>query len=159
GDVSQAAVPRFWAEAEVMAEIRHQHVVQVFELGEYRGRPFMAIEYVPGGSLAERLKGGPLPVTDAARLLGKIARRGAGAHDLGVIHRDLKPGNVLLAGAEPKVTDFGLAKGRRTDLTQTRAIMGTPAYMAPEQAAGGSKFVGPQADVWALGVILYECVP
>src|SRR5205085_1814940 len=95
----------------------------------------------------------------AAELVAKVARAVQAAHDLGIVHRDLKPGNVLLDDrGEPKVTDFGLAKRAASDLTATQAVMGTPAYMAPEQASGKAKFAGPPADVWALGVILYECL-
>src|SRR5204863_2827287 len=103
---------------------------------------------------------GKLPPRAAAELVEKIARGVQAAHDLGIVHRDLKPANVLFDDAgEPKVTDFGLAKrGTGSDLTQTNAVMGTPAYMSPEQAAGRAKFVGPQADVYALGAILYECL-
>ncbi len=157
--VTRAALARFWAEAEVMAEVKHPNVVQVIELGEHAGRPFMAMEFVAGGSLADRLRGGvKLPPRDAAHLLEQIARGVGAAHDLGIVHRDLKPDNVLLEGDVPKVADFGIAKRKAHDLTQTNAMMGTPAYMAPEQAASKSKFVGPAADVWSLGVMLYECL-
>src|SRR5436305_552715 len=152
---------RFLAEAETVAAIRHPHVVQVYEFGEQHGRPFLAMEFLPGGSLADRLKaGGALDPRAAAELVEKLARAVHAAHDAGIVHRDLKPANVLFDGAgEPRVTDFGLAKrGGQSDLTRTGAVMGTPAYMAPEQAAGKTKFVGPQADVYALGVVLYECL-
>jgi tetratricopeptide (TPR) repeat protein len=158
-------VARLWAEAEVMAAVRHPNVVQVFELGKDTARPFIAMEYLPGGSLAARLKDqGAMAPRDAAALVEKVARGVAAAHELGVIHRDLKPGNVLLSGpgpaeGEPKVADFGVAKRMLTNITQTAgSLMGTPAYMAPEQARGEARYVGPPADVWALGVILYECV-
>ena len=159
---------RFLAEAEAIAAIEHPHVVQVFEFGERTGRPFMALEYCSGGTLAQRLQAGPLPSHDAAGVLAKIASGVAAGHKLGIVHRDLKPGNILLFPSSdphardlltPKVTDFGLAKQiHGHDLTTTQAVMGTPAYMAPEQARGDSKFVGPEADVWALGAILYECL-
>ena len=155
---------RFLAEAEAIAAIKHPNVVQVFEFGEQAGRPFMALEYCTGGTLAQRLKAGPLSAHEAAQMLANIASGVAAGHKLGIVHRDLKPGNILLhpsAGEAltPKVTDFGLAKQLHGhDLTTTQAVMGTPAYMAPEQARGDSKFVGPQADVWALGAILYECL-
>ncbi|MBN9120102.1 MAG: protein kinase, partial [Planctomycetes bacterium] len=156
---SPAILARFWAEAEVMAEVKHPNVVQVIELGVHAGKPFTVMEFVAGGSLADRLRArGQLSPTEAARLMERVARGVAAAHELGVVHRDLKPGNVLMDGDNPKVADFGLAKRRSHDLTQTAALMGTPAYMAPEQAAARAKFVGPTADVWALGVMLYECV-
>jgi WD40 repeat protein/tRNA A-37 threonylcarbamoyl transferase component Bud32 len=151
---------RFLAEAEAIAAVRHPHVVQVFEYGESAGRPFMALEYCGGGTLAGRLKAGAIPPRESAELLSRIARGVAAAHHLGIVHRDLKPANVFFDDAgSPKVADFGLAKREAgADLTQTNAVMGTPAYMSPEQAKGETKFVGPQADVWALGVILYECL-
>jgi WD40 repeat protein/tRNA A-37 threonylcarbamoyl transferase component Bud32 len=151
---------RFLAEAEAVAAIKHPHVVQVHEYGEADGRPFLAMEYLPGGSLTDRLKQtGRLSPLDAAKLLGTLAGAVNAAHDLGIVHRDLKPGNVLYdEDGQPKVTDFGLAKRAGSDLTATQAVMGTPAYMAPEQARGDTKFVGPQADVYSLGVILYECL-
>ena len=157
--VARATLARFWAEAEVMAEVKHPNVVQVIELGEYAGRPFMAMEFVSGGSLANRLRGGvQLPPRDAAELMEKVARGVAAAHDLGIVHRDLKPDNVLMDGDTPRVADFGIAKRKAHELTQTNAMMGTPAYMAPEQAASQSRHVGPAADVWSLGVMLYECL-
>ncbi len=148
---------RFLAEAEAVAAVKHPHVVQVFEFGDASGRPFIAFEYLAGGKLTPKL-GSPLPPKEAAELLSQIARGVAAAHDQGIVHRDLKPGNVLFDEAGvPKVTDFGLAKrSAGSDLTATQAVMGTPAYMAPEQASGSARFVGPQADVWSLGVILYE---
>jgi WD40 repeat protein/tRNA A-37 threonylcarbamoyl transferase component Bud32 len=152
---------RFLAEAEAVAAVRHPHVVQIYEFGEHGGRPFIALEYLPGGSLTDRLRGGnPSPPAEAAALVARLARGVQAAHAAGVVHRDVKPSNVLFdAGGEPKVTDFGLAKKTgAADLTRTQAVMGTPAYMAPEQAEGRGKFVGPQADVYALGVILYECL-
>ena len=152
---------RFLAEAEAVASIKHPHVVQVHEYGEADGRPFLAMECLTGGSLADRLKRvGKLEPRAAAELLARLAQGVQAAHDQGIVHRDLKPGNVLFdAHDEPKVTDFGLAKhGKGTDLTQTHAVMGTPAYMSPEQAQGQAKFVGPAADIYALGVILYECL-
>jgi WD40 repeat protein/tRNA A-37 threonylcarbamoyl transferase component Bud32 len=152
---------RFLAEAEAVAAIRHPHVVQVFDYGEAGGRPFLAMEYLSGGSLTDRLKQTDrLDPKVAAELVAILAGAVQAAHDLGIVHRDLKPANVLFdERGQPKVTDFGLAKraGGR-DLTATQAVMGTPAYMAPEQARGDTKFVGPQADVYSLGVILYQCL-
>src|SRR5438270_694391 len=119
------------------------------------------MEYLSGGSLTERLKQyGRLGPKTAAEMVRKLADGVQAAHDQGIVHRDLKPGNVLYdEHGEPKVTDFGLAKrAGGSNLTATHAVMGTPAYMAPEQARGETKFVGPQADVYSLGVILYECL-
>jgi eukaryotic-like serine/threonine-protein kinase len=151
---------RFLAEAEAAAAIDHPNVVRVYDYGEHEGRPYLALEYLPGGSFADTLKSGRMKIAAAARFVEKVARGVAAAHELGIVHRDLKPGNVLLdAAGQPKVADFGLAKrGLGADLTQSQAVMGTPAYMSPEQAVGKTKFVGPPADVWALGVILYECL-
>jgi hypothetical protein len=153
------AAVRFLAEAEAVAAVRHPHVVQVFEFGEHAGRPFLAMELCPR-SLRDVLKAGPLSYREAARLVSKVAQGVQAAHAQQIVHRDLKPANVLLdPDGEPKVTDFGLAKrGAGSDLTRTHAVLGTPEYMAPEQAEGRAKFVGPAADVWALGVILYECL-
>ncbi|MBX9578728.1 MAG: serine/threonine-protein kinase [Gemmataceae bacterium] len=160
------AVIRFLAEAQAAAAVRHPNVVQVYDYGEFDGRPYMALEYCPGKTLADRLRpdgpDGPrarLDPRDAAGLVRKVAEGVAAAHGADIVHRDLKPGNILFdAAGEPKVADFGLAKRVAQDLTRTGAVMGTPAYMAPEQVAGKGRFVGPAADVWALGVILYECL-
>jgi serine/threonine protein kinase/Tfp pilus assembly protein PilF len=150
---------RFLAEAEAVAHLQHPHIVQIYETGQHNGLPFMALEFVEAGSLARKIKDAPLAAAEAARVVEQLARGMAYAHSRGIVHRDLKPENVLLAGdGTPKVTDFGLAKrvDGGSDLTQTGAIMGTPSYMAPEQARGGSKAVGPAADVYALGAILYQ---
>jgi WD40 repeat protein len=151
---------RFRAEAESVARLQHPHIVQVFEVGEYRGAPYFSLEYCPGGSLKSHLTTSPLPARRAAEVVQALARGVQAAHAKGVIHRDLNPANVLLAeDGTPKVADFGLA--RRLDdagRTHTGIVMGTPSYMAPEQAAGESKRVGPAADVYALGAILYECL-
>jgi serine/threonine-protein kinase len=149
---------RFRREAEAVARLQHPNVVQIYEVGEQDGRPYLALEYVGGGSLAGRLGGRPLPPDDAARLVRSLALAVHAAHLRGIVHRDLKPANVLLTeDGTPKVTDFGLAK--RLDeagQTQTGAVLGTPNYMAPEQALGDSRAVGPHTDVHALGAILYE---
>ncbi|MBN9118512.1 MAG: protein kinase [Planctomycetes bacterium] len=164
--VGGADLARFLAEAEAVAAVRHENVVQVYECGEADGRPYMALEFCPGGTLARLLPADHGSVSssasarDAARLVAQVARGVAAAHAQGIVHRDLKPGNVLLdAAGAPKVADFGLVKYRdRSDVTRTGQVMGTPAYMSPEQAKGESKFVGPPADVWALGVILYQAL-
>jgi WD40 repeat protein/Tfp pilus assembly protein PilF len=150
---------RLLAEADAIARLQHPHIVQVYEVGDHDGLPFLALEYVEGGSLAQRLGGAPLEPRPAAALLASVARAVHFAHQRGVVHRDLKPANVLLAAdGTPKITDFGLAKQEGAGLTATGAVLGTPGYMAPEQAAGKGKDVGPPADVWALGAILYECL-
>jgi WD40 repeat protein len=149
---------RFRTEAEAAARLQHPNVVPVYEVGEQAGHAYMALEYCPGGGLDKKLAGTPLPACEAAELAQTLARAVQAAHDKGVVHRDLKPANVLLAeGGVPKVTDFGLAKRLDTGgLTATGNVLGTPSYMAPEQARGGAAAVGPAADVYALGAILYE---
>jgi tetratricopeptide (TPR) repeat protein/predicted Ser/Thr protein kinase len=152
-------VARFRAEAEALARLQHPNIVQVYEVGECDGRPFFSLELVEGGSLAQRLAGTPQLPREAAALLETLARAVDAAHRAGVIHRDLKPANVLLTpDGVPKITDFGLAKRLDVEVGQTQsgAIMGTPSYMAPEQAAGKSREIGPAADVYALGAVLYE---
>jgi serine/threonine protein kinase len=207
-------VARFRGEAEAVARLQHPNVVQIYEVGEHDGRPYLALEYVDGGSLADRLGGKPQPADEAARLVRALALAVHAAHQHGVVHRDLKPANILLhnkseirnpkfetnsnpeirnkpetpdpkpggggpglglrlgiedlglivsnfgfriSDFEPKITDFGLAK--RLDeagQTQTGAVLGTPSYMAPEQAGGDRHGIGPHTDVHALGAILYE---
>ncbi|MBX9580057.1 MAG: serine/threonine protein kinase, partial [Gemmataceae bacterium] len=176
---------RFRREAQAVAALQHPHIVQVFEVGDAGGHPYLALEYVDGGSLAQHRPGQPWPAREAAALVEVLARAVDYAHAQGVVHRDLKPANILLASAEPgarnaepktegsgtgfrvpgsvlpKITDFGLAK--RLDSapgddapTRTGAVMGTPSYIAPEQAAGKTREVGKAADVYSLGAILYE---
>jgi serine/threonine-protein kinase len=148
---------RFQAEARTVAHLNHPNVVQIYDVGEHGGLPYFAMEYCPGGRLDHKHKGTPLPAGEAAELTEALARAVHAAHSKGVLHRDLKPANVLLAeDGTPKVTDFGLAKRlNEPGLTESGVVMGTASYMAPEQAAG-RKDLGPPADVWALGAILYE---
>ncbi|MBX9585467.1 MAG: serine/threonine-protein kinase [Gemmataceae bacterium] len=184
---SAQARARFQVEAEAAAGLHHPHIVQVYEVGEAGGCPYLALEYVAGGTLADRLAAGPLPFADAAELVETVARAVDHAHRHGVLHRDLKPANILLAvgsgqsavGSEdtkpgaalptahrtlptptPKVADFGLAKRLGSDggATRTGDVLGTPAYMPPEQAAGRTAEVGVAGDVYALGGILYCCL-
>jgi len=178
---------RFRREAEAVATLQNPHIVQIFEIGEASGHLYLALEYVDGGSLAQYLRGTPWPAKDAAELVELLARAVHYAHQQGVVHRDLKPGNILLAGKtepraaksgpddrsalvassefrvsnfSPKVSDFGLAKrlgdSGNPDGTKTGAVMGTPSYIAPEQASGKTRDVGTGVDVYSLGAILYE---
>jgi WD40 repeat protein/serine/threonine protein kinase len=179
---------RFRAEAEAVARLQHPNIVQIYEVGEQDGRPYFSLEYVEGGSLAQKLTGTPQPVRASAQLIETLARAIHFAHLRGIVHRDLKPANVLLSGGSdsptlpvvgaawsgdrtptahaalvthfgvPKITDFGLAKQlhKETGQTRTGAVMGTPSYIAPEQAAGKTREIGPTVDVYALGSILYE---
>jgi WD40 repeat protein len=159
GHAGEQEVARFRAEAEAVARLQHPNIVQIHEVGEAEGRPFFSLEYVEGGNLADRLKGTPLPPRQAAELVQTLARAVQAAHQAGIIHRDLKPANVLLTrDGQPKITDFGLAKQLDTGQrhTQSGAIVGTPSYMAPEQAEAKGKEIGPAADIYALGAILYE---
>jgi serine/threonine protein kinase len=155
---SEEMIARFAIEAEAVAQMQHPGIVQIYEIGEHGSHSFLALEYVAGGSLAAQLDDKPWSADKAAELVEKLARAMQAAHERGIIHRDLKPANVLLTeDGQPKITDFGLAKRLQdsTGRTRTGEIMGTPEYMAPEQAAG-KKDVGPAADVYALGAILYR---
>jgi serine/threonine protein kinase len=186
---------RFHTEAQAVAKVHHPNVIQIHQRGEADGRPFFALELAEGGSLADRLAGGPLPPEQAAALVETLARAMHHAHEQGILHRDLKPANVLLAPASgggglslrapqpppeaganprpaaepevkwvPKITDFGLAKlleGQQAaaagaQATPSQAVLGTPNYMAPEQALGNHRLIGPASDVYSLGAILYE---
>ena len=176
---------RFRREVEAAARLDHPGIVRVFEVGEAEGRPYCAMEFVEGGSLVDGLTGFPWPWRSAARFVARLARAAHHAHERGIVHRDLKPANVLIAprppdesgppaagpdtlhpsadssrfNVFPKIADFGLAKSLGdgpSGPTRTGDLLGTPAYMAPEQADGRISAVGPTTDVWALGVILYE---
>jgi tetratricopeptide (TPR) repeat protein len=150
---------RFLAEAEAVAQIHHPNIVQIYSVAKHAGLPLFVLEYLDGGSLGQRIRQGPLAPKEAAEMLELLAQAMDAAHQRGIIHRDLKPGNVLLdSEGQPKITDFGLAKRFKSSsgLTQSGAVMGTPGYMAPEQASGKSGVVGPAADIYALGAILYE---
>lgn len=151
---------RFKQEAAALSRMQHPNLVYVYEVGEHAGQPFIALEFVDGGDLDDKLAGKPQPPFEAAKLAETLARAMHAAHQKGIVHRDLKPGNVLLTSeGTPKITDFGLV--RRQDSggkpqTQTGIIMGTPNYMAPEQASGSNELIGPKTDVYALGAMLYE---
>lgn len=153
---------RFRREAKAILRLKHPNIVQIQEVGEIDGEPFLALEYVEGGNLAERLKEGPWPVIQAAQFASCLARVIHFAHQQNILHRDLKPANILLTReGQPKITDFGLAtyveaESEPGSIQPGGNILGTPSYMAPEQAAGDYRRVGPATDVYALGAILYE---
>ena len=168
---------RFRLEAATAASLCHPRIVPVYEVGEVRGVPYFVMEYVPGGSLDRHLTGTPWAAIDAARLVEQVAEAADHAHARGVVHRDIKPGNILIAecgmrnaesraeggpafriphSALPKLSDFGLATRPDAAVTRSGVMAGTPAYMAPEQVAGAAGTVGPPADVYALGAVLYE---
>ncbi|HLJ93916.1 MAG TPA: serine/threonine-protein kinase [Gemmataceae bacterium] len=160
GHATAQDLARFRTEAEVVARLQHPHVVHIYEIGEQNGLPFFSLELCAGGSLASSLEQTPLPPTDAAKLVETLAQAVHVAHQAGIVHRDLKPANVLLASdGMPKITDFGLArKLNEVGQTASGAVMGTPSYMAPEQAGGRTREIGPATDIYALGAILYECL-
>jgi serine/threonine-protein kinase len=154
-----AELGRFRRETMALACLRHPNIVQVYDAGELEGRPYFIMELIEGGSLAQKLAGTPQAARRAAAMLSTLAKAVQVAHQSGIIHRDLKPGNILLADdGTPKVTDFGLARRLEGDagLTQTGVRLGTPSYMAPEQARGDTRAIAPAVDVYALGAILYE---
>jgi eukaryotic-like serine/threonine-protein kinase len=156
---------RFQSETEIIAQLQHPNIVPVYEVGEHGGRPYYTMEYLDGGSLAQKLAAVPLAPRAAAELSLLLARAIHFAHEHGIVHRDLKPANVLLAlDGTPKIADFGLAKQLGSEpgepapyRTESGAILGTPGYMAPEQIESSTE-VGPASDVYALGAILYECL-
>ncbi len=150
---------RFRVEAEAVARLRHPNILQIYDIGEVDGLPFVSLELLEGGDLDDRLAGTPQPGRSGAELMATLARAVHAAHEAGIIHRDLKPSNILFNDeGTPKITDFGLAKRLESDSRQTETgqIMGTPGYMAPEQARGHTRDVGPAADIYALGAILYQ---
>lgn len=182
--VGPVGLARFRAEAEAVAKLHHANIVQIYETGEHEGRPYFSLEFVEGGSLDKRISEGSLSSRPAAELIETLARTMEFAHQRGIVHRDLKPANILLESVSgssssvrkrdsssgslpgeqwtrthvPKIADFGLAKrvGEDSSQTQSGAILGTPSYMAPEQAGGKNREIGPAADTYALGAILYE---
>jgi WD40 repeat protein/tRNA A-37 threonylcarbamoyl transferase component Bud32 len=150
---------RFQTEATDLAHLRHPNIVHIYETGEDENCRYFAMEFVDGGSLARQLDGAPLPPRRAAELVQTLARAIHHAHEQGIVHRDLKPANVLLTiDGVPKISDFGLAKclGSEGGYTEPGAILGTPSYMAPEQAEGRNHEIGPVTDIYGLGAILYE---
>jgi serine/threonine protein kinase len=161
GYLTKENLNRFRTEADALARVAHPGIVQVYEIGEHDGQAYFTLEYCGGGSLAREIKKGPFAPKRAAEVVEQLARAVHFAHEAKIIHRDLKPGNILRTTlGQYKITDFGLAKKLDVDekLTQSGAIIGTPGYMAPEQASGDVNKLGPPCDIYALGVILYECI-
>lgn len=159
GHVGREQLVRFATEARAVATLRHPAIVQIHEIGESGGLPYLSLEYVDGPSLDRTLGGRPQDPRDAVRLVATLADAVHLAHRSGILHRDIKPANVLISsGGAPKLTDFGLAKDLHDDSSQTCAgtLLGTPCYMAPEQATGDPATLGPAVDIHALGAILYE---
>jgi eukaryotic-like serine/threonine-protein kinase len=153
------AMARFLREAEILAGMRHPNVVRVYDFGDIEARPYVTLEYVEGGNLAQKLAGVPQPARQAAQLVAVLAGAVQAAHQAGIVHGDLKPGNVLLTeDGTPKISDFGIARrlDRTAGLTRTGTPIGTPSYMAPELSTGNPQAVGPAVDIFALGAILYE---
>jgi tetratricopeptide (TPR) repeat protein/tRNA A-37 threonylcarbamoyl transferase component Bud32 len=151
---------RFMHEAEAVARLTHCNVVQLHDIGDFDGRPYFTMEFVDGGTLAHKLTGIPKPAAEAVALIKTLAMAVDVAHRAGIVHRDLKPGNILVCvDGTPKISDFGLSRlvdGDDSDITLSGTRIGTPSYMAPEQATGNSKDIGPATDVYALGAMLYE---
>jgi serine/threonine-protein kinase len=150
---------RFLREAEAVAGLQHENIVQVHDMGDHDGQPYFTMEYVEGGNLAQKLSGSPQPAHQAASLLTALADAVQVIHQGGIVHRDLKPANILLtAGGTPKIADFGLARHFDTGpaLTRIGDRVGTSSYMSPEQAMGKVRMIGPSSDIYSLGAILYE---
>ena len=153
------ALARFQREAEAVAGLCHANIVQLYEVGEHEGRPYFTMELIDGGSLAQKLAAAPLTVRWVAELVASLAEAVSVAHSAGIVHRDLKPANILLTpDGIPKISDFGLARRVEGEdrLTWTGTAVGTPSYMAPEQASGVAGPIGPATDVYGLGAVLYE---
>ncbi len=155
---SESDLQRFLAEAAATARLVHPGIVPVYEVGDIDGRPFFSMQFIEGETLADRTARGPLPQREAARILARVARAVQFAHEQGFVHRDLKPSNILLSqDGQVLITDFGLAKERKADVNLTRSgmLVGTPAYMSPEQAGGRRELLGPATDIYSLGAMLY----
>jgi serine/threonine-protein kinase len=156
------SVTRFRGEARAAARLDHPNIARVYDVGEHRGVPYYSMEFCPKGSLARRLaRRGPLLPRQAAQLVRTLALAIHAGHERGVLHRDLKPGNILVAAdGGPRIADFGLARclDQMMHLTRTGDLVGTPSYMAPEQARGEHSAVSPATDVYGLGALLYTCL-
>jgi len=156
---TKAHVKRFRREAEAAARLEHPSIVPIYEVGERDGSCYFSMKFVEGGQLDEVVRRAPMSVRQAAELIAKVARTVHYAHEHGILHRDIKPGNILLdANGEPHLTDFGLARLVETEssVTQTLDVLGTPSYMAPEQAVGNNAAVSSATDVYGLGAVLYQ---
>src|SRR5437899_3650310 len=156
---SQAHLKRFRREAEAAASLDHPSIVPIYEVGERDGSCYFSMKFIEGGQLDEVVRREPMPIRQAAELIAKLARTVHYAHEHGILHRDIKPGNILLDGkGEPHLTDFGLARLVETESTVTRTleVLGTPSYMAPEQAAGNNTNLTSATDVYGLGAVLYQ---
>jgi serine/threonine-protein kinase len=149
---------RFRTEMAVVSRLQHPNLIQIYEVGEFDGLPFFSMEFVDGGSLEDKLKGKPMPAREVAKTAAVLARAIHFAHRQNIIHRDLKPANVLLTSdGVPKITDFGVAKrADRGGKAAPECVLGTPIYMAPEQARAKQEEIGPHTDVYALGAMVYE---
>jgi hypothetical protein len=155
---SESDLQRFLAEAAATARLEHPNIVPVYEVGDVDGRPFFSMQLVEGETLAQRVADSPLPQRQSAEIVATIARAIGFAHQRGVLHRDVKPSNILISpDGTPMITDFGLAKrvDVEADLTRSGMLVGTPAYMSPEQAGGRGNLVGPGSDIYSLGCVLY----
>ncbi|HJW38852.1 MAG TPA: serine/threonine-protein kinase, partial [Candidatus Udaeobacter sp.] len=155
---SKAHVKRFRLEAEAAARLDHPCIVPIYEVGEREGSCYFSMKFVEGGQLDEAIRRTPMPIRQAAELMAKVARTVHYAHEHGILHRDIKPGNILLdAKGEPHLTDFGLARlvESESSVTHTLEVLGTPSYMAPEQAAGNNAGLSSATDVYGLGAVFY----
>src|SRR6058998_4197193 len=155
---TQAHLKRFRLEAEAAASLDHPYIVPIYEVGERDGQCYFSMKFVEGGQLDEVVRHTPISIRQAAELIAKVARTVHYAHEHGILHRDIKPGNILLdVNGEPQLTDFGLARLVETENTITRTldVLGTPSYMAPEQAMGNNAAVSSTTDIYGVGAVLY----
>ena len=152
------AKARFIHEAQAAAALNHPHICTIYEIDEYDGQSFIVLEFVEGEDLKERIQKGPLPMKDLLSLTIQIGEGLGEAHEKGIVHRDIKPGNVMLgSGDQVKILDFGLARlGEQSKITRIDTTLGTAAYMSPEQTSG--KEIDRRTDIWSLGVVLYEMI-
>ena len=156
---SEAHLKRFRREAEAAASLDHPGIVPIHEVGERDGQCYFSMQFIEGGQLDEVVRREPMPIRSAVELVAKVARTVHYAHEHGILHRDIKPGNILLdKNGEPHLTDFGLAPSldAQSSVTRTIDVLGTPSYMAPEQAAGETTKLSKATDVYGLGAVLYQ---